>query len=397
MSEGRNDRPVRLLRVTHTLRSESGGPSESVRRSTLELLRLGHHVEVVSLDPPGMDETDPKFTIHMLGEKASGYGHTAKLEPWLREHRDRFDAVLIHGLWQYQGWGTRRGLAGGNTPYLVFPHGMLDPWFKKAYPLKHWKKQLYWWMREHRVLSRAAAVCFTCEEEKELARQSFRPYKIEERVVAYGTADPSGDVAEQIAAWTQFCPELSGKPFLLYLGRIHSKKGVDLLLRAYARVWEQRNDAPALVVAGPIEGESYGEGLKRLAERECPTGSVFWPGMLTGDIKWGAMRSCEAFCLTSHQENFGIAVAEAMACGRPVLISRQVNIWREVVGDGGGFARPDDLAGAVALLTDWAQTDEGTRLKMGRGARVCFEARYEIKRAAESLVSTVREFLPASK
>lgn len=397
MSDGRNDCPIRLLRVTHTLRSESGGPSESVRRSTVELLRQGHHVEVVSLDPPELADHDSEFTVHGMGESVSGYGHTPKLEPWLRENRDRFDAVLVHGLWQYQGWGTLRGLAGGTTPYLVFPHGMLDPWFKKAYPLKHWKKQFYWWMREHRVLSRAAAVCFTCEEEKVLARQSFRPYQIDERVVAYGTADPSGDTFEQIAAWNQFCPELSGKPFLLYLGRIHSKKGVDLLLQAYARVWGARADAPALVIAGPIEGESYGEGLKKLAERECPAGRVFWPGMLKGDIKWGAMRSCEAFCLTSHQENFGIAVAEAMACGRPVLISQQVNIWREVVGDGGGLARPDDLTGAVELLTAWMSMDADARAKMGRAARTCFEARYEIKRAAESLVSTVREFVVSPK
>lgn len=389
----KSDRPLRLLRITHTLRSESGGPSESVRRSTLELLRLGHHVEIVALDLPQDYADELELTIHALGVVRSGYGETPRLVGWLKENRSRFDAVLVHGLWQYQGWGTYHALRNTDTPYLVFPHGMLDPWFRKAYPVKHWKKQIYWWLREYRVLRSAAAVCFTCEEERQLARGSFRPYRVNERVVSYGTADPAGDPTSQVEAWQQFCPELKGKPYLLYLGRIHSKKGVELLLQAYAQTLGVASDAPALVIAGPCEEETYLEELKALATRICPAGSVYWPGMVKGEVKWGVMRSCEAFCLTSHQENFGIAVAEAMACGRPVLISRQVNIWREVVGDGAGFAEENSVDGAVKLLMAWGELDSTTRADMGRSARACFLGRYEIRQAAESLVEAVRACL----
>jgi len=387
------DRPVKLLRITHTLRSESGGPSESVRRSTMELLRLGHHVEIVALDLPQDYAEESDLTIHALGLTRSSYGKTPQLETWLKENRSRFDAVLVHGLWQYQGWGTYRALRNTDTPYLVFPHGMLDPWFRRAYPVKHWKKQIYWWLREYRVLRSAAAICFTCAEERRLARGSFKPYRVNERVVSYGTADPAGDSTSQVAAWHQFCPELKRRPYLLYLGRIHSKKGVELLLQAYAQVLGRASDAPALVIAGPCESEAYLDELKALATRICPVGSVYWPGMVKGDVKWGAMRSCEAFCLTSHQENFGIAVAEALACGRPVLISRQVNIWREVVDDGAGFAEENTVQGAVKLLRAWAELDVTARAEMGRLARACFLRRYEIRRAAESLVETVRAYL----
>lgn len=395
MSGAAREFPLRILRVAHTLAPESGGPTESIRRSSEALRRLGHTVEIVTLDGPDAVAAVEGLTVHGLGRTgpARGYAASAGLVAWLREHRARFDAVLVHGLWQFQGWGTRTALRGTDTPWLVFPHGMLDPWFRQAYPWKHYKKLLYWLARERRVLNEAAAVCFTCEEERDLARKSFWPYKVKERVLSYGTEDPSGDVETQLNAWIQVCPELRGRSFLLYLGRIHSKKGIDLLIKAYAQSLVSRPDAPALVIAGPAEELSLMESLQRLATEWCPAGSVLWPGMLRGDVKWGALRACEAFCLTSHQENFGIAVAEALACGRPVLISRQVNIWREVIGDGAGLAADGTLKGANTLLSTWEAMSPKERAAMGQAARCCFEQRYEITQAAQSLAETVRQCL----
>lgn len=386
---------LRLLRVVHTLRGEAGGPTESVRRSTEALARLGHGVEVATLDGAGGGEwTVPGAeAVHGLGEgegPAQGYAGTRRLIPWLKAERGRFDAVLVHGLWQYQGWGTRQALRGTDTPWLVFPHGMLDPWFRRTYPLKHYKKQLYWWLRERRVVGEAAAVCFTCEEERRLARGSFWPWRAVERVVAYGTADPGGDGGAQAAAWAGKCEGLAGRPYLLFLGRIHPKKGIDLLIRAYAEARGKLPGEPALVVAGPGGETAHGRAMRALAEAKCAPGTVFWPGMLEGEAKWGALRGCEAFVLTSHQENFGIAVAEALACGRPVLISDQVNIWREIVEAGAGWARPDDDAGVAGLLAGWAGLGEAGRAEMGAAARRCFLTRFEVEGAAGSLVATVR-------
>ena len=104
--------------------------------------------------------------------------------------RAQFDAVIVHGLWQYSSFGVWRALAGTDTPYFVFPHGMLDPWFKRTYPAKHFKKLLYWPWAEYRVLRDAAAVLFTSEEERRLARESFALYRAREVVVNYGTAAP---------------------------------------------------------------------------------------------------------------------------------------------------------------------------------------------------------------
>ena len=117
--------------------------------------------------------------------------------------------------------------------------------------------------------------------------------------------------------------------------------------------------------------------------------SILFPGMLTGDAKWGALSAAEAFVLPSHQENFGIAVAEALACGTPVLISNKINIWREIEGDGAGLVENDDVAGTVNLLKAWVAMPNESRAAMRENARKCFTNRFEIERATDSLLKVI--------
>jgi glycosyltransferase involved in cell wall biosynthesis len=111
--------------------------------------------------------------------------------------------------------------------------------------------------------------------------------------------------------------------------------------------------------------------------------------MLTGTRKWGALSAAEAFVLPSHQENFGIAVVEALACGTPVLISNKINIWREIEADNAGYVENDDLAGTTALLRRWAETNPPVRMAMKASAKDCFGRRFEIERATDSLLKVL--------
>src|SRR2546423_500996 len=117
--------------------------------------------------------------------------------------------------------------------------------------------------------------------------------------------------------------------------------------------------------------------------------SISFPGMLTGDLKWGALSAAEAFVLPSHQENFGIAVVEALGCGTPVLISNKINIWREIEADGAGYVEGDDLAGTSNLISRWLATPAETRERMQQNARKCFANRFEIERATDSLLAVL--------
>jgi glycosyltransferase involved in cell wall biosynthesis len=379
---------MRILRSIHTLNPEVGGPIESVVQSSSALIDRGHQVEIVCLDSPGDRWIEQsRLTIHALGPGRGSYGYTPRLPQWVQDRHRDFDAVIIHGIWQYSSFGVWRGLRGTKTPYFVFPHGMLDPWFNRTYPLKHLKKLLYWPWAESRVLRDAAAVLFTSEEERRLARKSFPFYRCNEVVVNYGTAPPDVDLATAREDFLDRFPDLRGRPFLLFLGRVHEKKGCDLLIEAFAAA---QRSSTHLVIAGPCPDEQYLARLQRLAAKtQTP---VMFTGMLSGDAKWGAFGAADAFILPSHQENFGIAVVEALACGSPVLISNKVNIWREIEVDGAGYVENDDLAGTTKLIERWSRTSAAERDTMRANARDCFARRFHIDRAVDSLLSILHEF-----
>lgn len=379
---------VNILQVISSADLAQGGVIEGTRQTSEVLAELGHHIEVASADDPACSWLrDFPFPIHALGPGKSAYQYAPRMIPWLRENAVRFDAVIVNGLWQHPGFAVRRALLGTGTPYFVYTHGMLDPWFKRTYPLKHLKKSLYWPWGEYRVLRDARAVLFTCEEEKLLARQSFGLYRANEVVVSYGTSGPTCDAAAQKAAFLTQYPELQGKRLLLFLSRIHAKKGCDLLIEAFAGA-APLDPALHLVMAGPDQTGLRAE-LEQRAESLGVAGRITWPGMLTGDVKWGAFRAAEAFVLPSHQENFGIAVAEALACGLPALISNKVNIWREIAEDGAGLVEEDTPAGTERSLRAWLALPAAARGEMGRRARACFEARFDIRIATENLLKAL--------
>jgi glycosyltransferase involved in cell wall biosynthesis len=133
------------------------------------------------------------------------------LVAWLKQHAQEYDAVIVHGLWQYHSYAVYKALKESKIPYYVFPHGMLDSWFKHEYPLKHLKKYVYWFLALYPVLKNAKAVLFTCEEEKLLAREAFWPYKVNEVVVNYGTTITAVAKNSKPSDFYNEYPELEGK------------------------------------------------------------------------------------------------------------------------------------------------------------------------------------------
>ena len=148
-------------------------------------------MELVVLDDaaaPWLAGSD--LPVHAVGRGLTNYGYSRKLDRWLKEHASEYDRVIVNGVWQYPGFAVWRRLAGSHLPYYVFPHGMLDPWFKRTYPLKHLKKWLYWPWAEYRVLRDAAAVIFTSEQERIEARESFWLYRVREKISPLGVDPP---------------------------------------------------------------------------------------------------------------------------------------------------------------------------------------------------------------
>jgi glycosyltransferase involved in cell wall biosynthesis len=122
---------------------------------------------------------------------------------------------------------------------------------------------------------------------------------------------------------------------------------------------------------------------------------IHWPGMLTGEAKWGAFRAAEFFALPSHQENFGIVVAEAMALSKPVLISNKVNIWREIQQDGAGLVVEDDVEAIAAGLQEMCALSSAEREATGLKARNCFLERYNLEQNAMRLLAVLSQYVGA--
>lgn len=392
------------LRVLHLIRSadpRAGGPIEGVIRQS-EALKGRVVRELATLDPPDAPFLQgAPMKVHPLGLSGNTwedrsllirFGYSSAFTPWLRRNVRNYDCVVVNGIWDFAAVGAAQVLPRLDVPYFVFTHGMLDPWFRRRYPIKHLRKQLFWWKFQGPLLSGARRVFFTTEEEQVLARNAFLGFNdYRGQVVGYGTADVTGDAAAQIAAFRAATPKLGDRPYLLFLSRIHPKKGCDLLLRAFAGIAAARPELD-LVIAGP-EQAGWGDKLRRIAAEAGVADRIHWPGMLSGDPKWGAFRGAEAFVLPSHQENFGIVVAEALACGTPVLITDKVNIWREVQAGGAGLIGPDDQSGADNLLKRWIGLDADERARMRTAARACFERHFDVTASAVSLVESIKAAL----
>ena len=291
---------------------------------------------------------------------------------------------IAHGLWQWPGMAALRNYRNKGFPYLVFPHGMLDPWFRRTYFFKHLKKQAYWWVRQGRILREAHAVCFTTEEERRLARQTFWPYRCREVVTGLGVADPPLDAEGQTGKFLQRFPQLKERKPLLYLGRMHPKKGLELLIRAFLR---DGTKDEILVLAGPLDPST--RHLKNLQqETKGHEDKILWTDMLKEDLKWGALRSADALILPSHQENYGMVVAEALSVGTPVFLTDKVNLWREVVDAGAGFVAKDNQAGIDQLLAYWRR---GKHAGIREACISCFGERLHIRNCSKKIMDLLIE------
>jgi glycosyltransferase involved in cell wall biosynthesis len=172
-----------------------------------------------------------------------------------------------------------------------------------------------------------------------------------------------------------------------------------LVIKAFAKVMKERPEWQ-LVMAGPDQIHWRAE-LEREAASLGISERITWTGMLNGDEKWAAFAAAEVFVLPSHQENFGIVVAEALACSVPVLISKEVNIWREIEQGGAGIVRRDDLEGTVQLFENWVTLSEAERLKMRENAKRCFDAHFDLHSSARRLIEVLtavvrREEIPSA-
>ena len=374
---------MRILHVIGDLAPESGGPAKAGFEMARAVARRGHEVAIYATDfgqPPEAprDSTRDGVRVRLFPLQTPKIW----LASWpmrraLAEDLPGYDLVHLHSLYLFHDWVVGGLARRHRKPYLLRPHGTLDPYI---FQRRRLKKVLFDHWFQDRLLAEAAAIHYTAEEEERLAK----PYVHG----APGVVIPNGlDPAEyaRLPAGGSFRdrhPEIGSRRILLFLGRINFKKGLDVLAAAVGRL--QREDVH-LVIAGPDGG--YLAETRRLVEAAGIAERTSFVGMLQGEAKLAAFGDATLFLLPSYSENFGIAVIEAMACGIPVLISDQVNIWREVVADGAGLAAPAE-AGAFAQFLGEMLADPGGLVRMGQAGRAAVARRYDWANIAQRLEET---------
>lgn len=375
---------MKVLRVISSVNPAAGGPINGLVNSSKELLKLGHEVSVLSLDNPQSSWVEG-FDFPLITFKASlgTYSYSSSFYKWLKLNVNKYDVVLIHGLWQFHSYATSTLCLKNRVPFVVFTHGMLDPWFNKNQRIKTLKKKIYWSLFERHVINNANSVLFTSEEECKLARTPFSPYGANERVVSYGCPKIKADKIKLVKNFNKRFPELIGKQVGLFLSRIDHKKGIDLLIDAMATIDTVPSDF-ILAIAGP-DNVNLRVELEAQIKNLGIVDRIVWLGMLSGDLKWGAFYAADFFILPSHQENFGIVVAEALSTSTPVLITNKVNIWREISSSGSGFVANDDVRGISLLLKRWFSLNKQEKAKMAVNAAQCYSEKFSIEAAAVDL------------
>ena len=351
---------MNVLHVTPYMHPSAGGPPIVVEKFAVFGALRGWCPSVITTGSYcGGDETElvqklgRLFPIKIINVGIFNFnGLNTEASDVMEESVRKSDLVHIHTLWHPLTGLARKYCRIYNKPYIMMPHGMLDPY---SLGIKKAKKQLYMLMCEKRNLQGAERLIYTTPEEESLARISFS-WLPPGMIVPLGSDNPPLKDRKVLAeAFFQQFPHARGKRCLLFLSRLHLKKGLDRVLDAFERIAKVYSDT-LLIVAGNGEPR-YVETIRKQVHSKRLTDSVLFTGLLQGELKWGAFAASEQFLLPSRQENFALVVAEAMHMGVPVILTNKVNSWPYVDKAQAGIVLDetdilDRLVKAISLLLD---------------------------------------------
>lgn len=379
---------MNILHVITSLDPKLGGPQIVVAQLAAAQAHLGEQVDIVAYhDGDRQPQTEQALRgIHGLEKVAQHW-----LDPPLGLERllargvrstlnstiSRYDIVHVHGVWDPILLAAAAAARQRSVPYVVTPHGMLDPWCLQQHRFKKW---LAMKIAYGRMLDHAAFLHVLNDDEANLVR----PLNLQSPSIVV----PNGvnmDEVEPLPPRGQFRkrnPQLNSRPFLLFLGRLHYKKGLDLLADAYAMA-VKRNLPADLVVAGPDDGALF-DFQQRIANYQL-NNRVHVVGPIYGPQKFEALCDATAFVLPSRQEGFSMAITEALAARVPVIITENCHFPQVSQVNAGVVIRLDtaELADAMLALV----TDPAAQKRMGDAGHRLVESQFTWTKIAQRLIS----------
>lgn len=390
---------MEILHVLENVSARYGGPARVCKEISSALARSETRVTIFTTNrdyPKGKLDVpintlvrQDGYNIWYFSVQFTPYMVSLDMMKALRLHTGEFDLLHIHGLYSFPSTIAAYYAKKFEIPYIMRPHGSLDP-FLFYKPKNRLIKRIHEHLIERRNFNKAAAVHYTSQEEMALipfkikAPSLIMPLGIDLR--KYENLPPVGTFKGKY--------NLKGKKLILHLGRINFKKGLDILVKGFARLSFDRNDV-CLVLAGP-DNEDYGKQVEKWIIDEGVKDKVVFTGMLHGIDKLAVLRDADIFALPSYSENFGIAVVEAMACELPVVISNKVNIWREIQKAGAGIVTScdaDEVANALKSLLDEASV----RFRMGGAGKMLVNKTYNWEVVVNDMLKAYQDIVKHSR
>ena len=365
------------MRVLHVLPSRApsyGGPVHVAETLAAHATLHGHDAIVLP--------RTPKPPINLLGTAVYWPGWGALRD--IARETSLADIVHVHGLWTIPATAACKSARRHSKPYVVTPHGMLDLWSLRR---SHRKKRLYAALFERRNIEHAAALHFLNDSEREEAQE----FSIQKRCFVVPNAVDPEDFAKLPSRHTlnRLVPQLHGKTIVLFLGRLHPKKGLDVLVPAFAQA-SARTRNLHLLIAGPDEGR-YRARVEHWISSHDLKESVTLLGPMFGADKKTLLGGADIFVLPSHEEGDSIAVKEAMASQLPVVVTRQCRI-PEVETRGAGLLvdpTPESIAGALAALS----ASRDFRRRLGLSGKRLIRDNYASARIGTLMLDTYADIL----
>ena len=382
---------MKILHVIPAVAPRYGGPSQAIVEMCRALQSEGEEVLIASTDADAECRLRVEIgaqtvyqgvpAIFFAVQFSEAFKYSSALARWLNKNVSSFDIVHIHAVFSHSSIAAARACIQKQTPYIIRPLGSLDPWSLKQ---RRFAKKILWRMGVEGMLHHASAIHYTTTEEKRLAEEGLG---INSGVVVQLGVDQNLPDAKPDEFRASF-PSLRSSPYALLLSRIHPKKNIESLLKAFSSVTSL---APykhwQLMIAGNGE-PNYVERLRQLAWHSCGDRVIF-TGWLEGSPKAAALKGAALFVLPSYQENFGLSVVEAMVNGLPVLVSNRVNLSEEIASVGAGWVVDLDRGSLQKTLTE-ALRDNDERVARGAAGKQLARARYAWPAVARELQQLYR-------
>ena len=378
---------MRVLHVIEGLAPRLGGLSSAVAKLTEEMARQGAEVDIVTTIRPHSEELFRPAGVNVQAVRCKyipAWAYAPRLTTTIKNSVKQADVIHLHGLWLFPHFVASRASWQAGKAYVVSPHGMMDKW---ALSQGRLKKQIYGNLIEWQTLRRAAALHAVSQSEaRDIKRMGFTSEVV---TIPNGVDFTEFAHLPNRSFLQERYPNTAEKTVFLFLGRIHPKKGLDLLIRAFCKVVKTCPNT-VLIIAGPDE-TGYRKQLEDLLSAAQQLDNCIFTGMLQPSERLSALAAADIFVLPSYSEGFPIAPIEALAAGLPVILTDACNI-PDIEQEGCGIivnTETDSLSEAMVRL---ANNRELAR-QMGTRGRQLALANYTWDRIATRMTQVYENVL----